>query len=235
MNKQMLIIGGSSDIANAIQQVATNSKKTTDILATVRTPESNLYFKDVEICNLTSSASIELLIDKLLHRKNNFDHVIFNAGVNPRVSFGNITHKELLDTFNVNLFSSIEILQGIRNKINCNGRVIFIGSILGSVPNSKSIAYGVSKGAIEILVKYLAKESCFLEKNITVNCIAPGFINTKFHKGKSPKDINRTLKEIPQNRFASPEEVANVIINVINTPFMTGQTIYLDGGYGLVN
>ncbi|GAG95777.1 unnamed protein product, partial [marine sediment metagenome] len=126
---------------------------------------------------------------------------------------------------------SIFLIQKLRNKIKPNGKIIFIGAVLGKEPDASSISYGVSKGSLPILCKYLAKE--FAPRKITVNVVAPGFIETEWHKDKPKDQIERIKNKTLLKRFGYPNEVSDICQALINNDYITGQTIYIDGGYNL--
>lgn len=161
----------------------------------------------------------------------NIDNIIFNLGITDRTKFGDIKFDEWGKVFNVNLNYPFFMLQILKNYINCNGKIIFIGSISGHLPDATSISYGVSKGALEILTKYLAKE--FAIEHITVNCIAPGYTMTKWHQDKSPEQLERIKNKTLLKRFATTEEISKVCQMLLENDYITGQTISVDGGIGL--
>jgi len=112
-----------------------------------------------------------------------------------------------------------------------NNRIIFIGSVAGHIPNATSIPYGVSKGSLEILTQYLARD--LADKNITVNTIAPGYISTQWHKDKCFPQLDRIRKQNLLNRFGTTEEVSQVCQMLIENEYVNGQTICVDGGFHL--
>ena len=92
------------------------------------------------------------------------------------------------------------------------------------------VAYSVSKGGINALTRALAKE--LAPSNIQVNAIAPGMIDTAMNHVLSAEDISSIIEEIPADRMGTPEEVALLVWQVVNSPsYMTGQIITLDGGW----
>lgn len=170
-----------------------------------------------EFCN-----SIRNIIPKI-------DALILNAGATDYASFGKISIDNWNKVFNINLVCPMLITQGLADLISIEGRIIFIGSILGIYPHSRSLAYGVSKAAVHMLAKSLVKH--FKNKGITVNTIAPGFTDTEWQKDKA-EEIKDTIKgKIAKGRFANPVEIALMVKSVLDNPYINGQTLIVDGGY----
>jgi len=170
-------------------------------------------------------------IDKLNKQIGALDVLVLNVGITDRTSFGEIKIKEWNAVINTNLTNQFFLVQKLKDKIRPNGRIIFISSISGIIPDSTSISYGVSKAAINMLVLYLAKE--FAPKHITVNAIAPGYIMTDWHQKKSKAQLKRIAKKCLANRLGTPEEVSKAVLAVIDNPFINGQVLRIDGGFGL--
>ena len=154
---------------------------------------------------------------------------MFNAGVTKRCGFEEINIEDWMKIFNANVNLPFFILQGLNRMIRKNGRIIFIGSILGIYPHAVSIPYGVSKSCLEIMAKYLIKE--FLPRKITVNVVAPGFVDTSWQKGKSRKQKIRIAGRIALKRFADPREISSSCLHLLENEYINGQTIIVDGGY----
>ena len=146
-----------------------------------------------------------------------------------RTEFGKITLENWNEVFNLNLTNQFFLVQKLKDKINPNGKIIFISSIAGCTTDSTSIAYGVSKGAIHVLVPYLAKE--FADKKITVNAVAPGYIDTDWHKEKSKEQIKRIEKKCLANRLGTVQEVSKAVLSIIDNDFINGQIVRCDGGF----
>jgi len=157
------------------------------------------------------------------------DVLILNAGTTDRTNFDNITIDNWNYVLNTNLNIPFFVVQILKNKIRKNGRIIFISSILAEKPHSRSISCAVSKAGVNALVKNLVKE--FAHKNITVNAIAPGFIDSKWHDSKSKAQINRIKKRIALKRFGTTAEVSSLVQEVIRNSYINGQILTIDGAY----
>jgi 3-oxoacyl-[acyl-carrier protein] reductase len=179
--------------------------------------------------NLSSIKGAEILISNI---NKPLDVLIFNAGITDRTKFGEINLNKWYEVFNVNLNIPFYITQKLKDKINQTGKIIFISSISGLTTDSVSISYGVSKAAINMLVPYLAKE--FKDKKITVNSVAPGYIDTSWHITKNKEQIDNIIKKCLANRLGTPEEVSKIVIAIIDNNFINGQCIRCDGGFNII-
>lgn len=113
---------------------------------------------------------------------------------------------------------------------NEGGIIINISSIWGNAGASMEVAYSASKGGVNAFTKALAKE--LAPSNITVNAISCGVIDTDMNKCFSQTEINALIDEIPANRLGTTEEVAKLVLQLINSPkYLTGQIITMDGGF----
>ncbi len=113
---------------------------------------------------------------------------------------------------------------------NESGVIINISSIWGNAGASMEVAYSASKGGVNAFTKALAKE--LAPSNITVNAISCGVIDTDMNKCFSQAEMNALIEEIPANRLGTTEEVAKLVLQLINSPkYLTGQIITIDGGF----
>lgn len=111
-----------------------------------------------------------------------------------------------------------------------SGRIINVSSVWGTQGASMEVAYSASKGGVNAFTKALAKE--LAPSNIQVNAIACGVIDTAMNSCLSQSDLEELRAEIPADRLGSPEEAAQLILQIAQAPgYMTGQIITLDGGW----
>ena len=103
----------------------------------------------------------------------------------------------------------------------------FSVSSLRGVKNA--LAYAVVKGAIPQMTRALALELC--DDNISVNCVSPGVIRTRFQDYLKPQQVkNNIVNRVPLHRAGAPEEVSEVVCSLIQNKFITGENIVIDGG-----
>lgn len=111
-----------------------------------------------------------------------------------------------------------------------SGKIINISSVWGQCGASMEVAYSATKGAVNAFTKALAKE--LAPSNIQVNAIACGCIDTEMNHCFSEEERALLIEDIPADRFGTPEEVGQLVINLLSSPaYLTGQIITLDGGW----
>ncbi|MBN2598684.1 MAG: SDR family oxidoreductase [Marinifilaceae bacterium] len=179
--------------------------------------------------DLSDLNQVETVVTKLKQLLPKIDLLVFNAGLTDRNSFGEIKQKDWLTVFNANVNVPFFLMQELLPSITKGGNIIFIGSMLGNIPHSVSVSYGVTKSAIHSLVKNMVK---FLSKDkITINAIAPGFVDTDWQKEKPDWLREKITKKIALERFGRTEEIALLCYQITQNKYLTGQVIQLDGGY----
>lgn len=158
------------------------------------------------------------------------DILVCNSATTDITPFLDITWEGWSYVLNTNLSIPFFLAQSLYPIIAPNrGRVIFIGSSMGQYPHARSIGYGITKAGIEMLVKYLVKY--FSLKKATVNCVAPSFVDTSWHKNKDKELRKRIEDKIALHRFADTFEVADLCLSVIHNQYINGSILPIDGGY----
>lgn len=161
------------------------------------------------------------------------DVLVNNAGIAQQKLFTDITSQDYDRMFDCNVKSVFNCCQCalpymIHNK---SGRIINISSMWGIVGASCEVHYSASKAAVIGMTKALAREVA--PSGITVNCIAPGVIDTPMNKGFDEETINALKEETPVGRIGTPEEIAKAVLFFANdsSGFITGQVLGIDGGF----
>ena len=182
--------------------------------------------------DVSNSSDVKNMIKKANDFLGHIDILVNNAGIALTKLLIDTTEKEWDEVFKVNIKGIFncckEVLpQMIRRK---SGKIINISSILGIVGGSLEVTYSASKAAIIGFTKALSKEVG--PSNITVNCVAPGLINTKMNKSLTENDINSLKDSTPLARIGSSQDVANVVLFLASEKanFITGEVIKVDGG-----
>ena len=161
------------------------------------------------------------------------DVVINNAAISLTGVFQDMTEEELNKIIDVNIKGVFYVSQTaseymIKEK---SGSIINISSMWGEVGASCEAAYSMTKSAVIGLTKALAKE--LGPSNIRVNCVSPGFIDTKMNAAYTKEDISEICEDTPLMRIGKPEEVADALIFLADSKasFITGQVLGVNGGY----
>jgi len=158
--------------------------------------------------------------------------LINNAGITKDQLFLRMKDDEWDDVINSNLTSVFNITKlfvkpMVKNRF---GRIINISSVAGLMGNPGQVNYSASKAGIGGFTRALAKEVA--ARNITVNCIAPGFIETDMTNHFKDDELEDILNQIPVNKMGNPKHIADLALFLASSggDYITGQTISVDGG-----
>ena len=121
------------------------------------------------------------------------------------------------------------MVQKFKPHFNNGGKIIFMGSLCGKLSYSSSLVYSVSKAGVHHLAKCLLKE--FDGQNVSINAIAPSFVETPWQKGRSQESYDRINRKINLHRFAQPDEVAKLVYDTMTNDFINGTLLEISGGY----
>ena len=237
-NKNIIITGSTGGIGKKIVEKMNNLGANILITGTSNEKLKNLtellnkkirYMK----CDLQNISDIENVVEeakKIFEGK--IDILINNAGIAKDNLTLRMKKEEWTDVININLNSTFfltkEILRFmIKNKY---GRIINISSVIGTMGNLGQANYAASKAGIEAMSKSIALEVA--KRNITVNCIAPGFIATKMTENILEANKDNLLKMIPMGKAGDADDVANLVCFLASdfSNYITGQTIHINGG-----
>ena len=186
----------------------------------------------VVTCDLSKKAEIIELIKKADEFMGYIDILVNNAGITKDNIFLRMSENEWEDVLNVNLNSSFNILKLITKGMvkRKYGRIINISSVVGVTGGAGQVNYSASKAGLIGLTKSLSQE--IATRNITVNCIAPGFIETPMTEKLDDKRKDAILNSIPMNRIGKPKDLSSAIIFLASqeSSYITGQTLHINGG-----
>lgn len=182
--------------------------------------------------DVTDYTRVENAVNKILDKFAKVDILINNAGITKDNLLLRMSEAEWDAVLDVNLKGSFHCIKAVSRPMvkQRNGKIINIASIIGIIGNAGQANYSASKAGIIALTKTAAKE--LASRNINVNAIAPGFIQTEM-TAKLPEDLKQKMKEaIPLNKFGLPEDIAAVCLFLASgdANYITGQTIVVDGG-----
>ena len=182
--------------------------------------------------DLSEKKSIENLFDTLKDKDVNPEIVINNAGVTRDNIFLRMKDEEWNEVIQVHLSSVFSLLKFFSKKMvkNRSGRIINISSTSAAIGNKGQANYAAAKSGLEAFSRSLARE--LAPRNITVNCVAPGFIETDMIKSMDEDTLKLMSDQIPLGRLGSSQEVAELIyfLSSEEANYITGQTIHINGG-----
>ena len=186
----------------------------------------------VVTCDLSKKDEIIELIKKADEFMGHIDILVNNAGITKDNIFLRMSENEWEDVLNVNLNSTFNILKLITKGMvkRKYGRIINISSVVGVTGGAGQVNYSASKAGLIGLTKSLSQE--IATRNITVNCIAPGFIETPMTEKLDDKRKDAILNSIPMNRIGKPKDLSSAIIFLASqeSSYITGQTLHINGG-----
>tara|TARA_Y100000816_G_C26105072_1_gene586898 strand:- start:623 stop:1354 length:732 start_codon:yes stop_codon:yes gene_type:complete len=184
------------------------------------------------ILDLKNKSSIDEFISKISENNHFPDVLVNNAGITRDNIFMRMSEEEWFDIIDVHLNGQYFLIRAfIKQMVKRKwGRVINISSTSAAIGNKGQANYSAAKGAIEAMSRSIAREVG--SRNITVNCVAPGFIETDMTNEIVGEMIEGITSQIPLNRLGQPEEIAQVVSFLAsdNSNYITGQTIHVNGG-----
>ncbi|MDW8247288.1 MAG: 3-oxoacyl-ACP reductase family protein [Sandaracinaceae bacterium] len=182
--------------------------------------------------DVSVQASIEQAIEGWVRAKGKLDIFVSNAGIAIDQVLLRLRPEDLHRTWAVNVEGAIwGAKAAIRSMLRQRyGRVIFITSVVGETGNAGQAAYASSKAALIGLTKTLARE--YASRGITVNAVAPGFIETEMTASLPDELRKRMIEQTPLGRIGKPEEVAPAVVYLASdeAAFVTGQVLRVNGG-----
>lgn len=239
MNKVALVTGSAKGIGREICiQLAKNGY---DIIAHYNKSEikanelkneilkigTNCITIKADLTNKTDIDNMFLLISQTYKK---IDVLINNAGISLEKMLIDCSYEDICNVISTNLSSMIYITKlAVNNMLKYNeGKIVNISSIWGECGASCESIYSASKGGMIAFTKAMAKELAY--QNITVNCICPGAIETDMMKNFSEEDRKAIIEEIPLQKIGTPKDVADAVLYLINSNYITGATISVNGG-----
>jgi 3-oxoacyl-[acyl-carrier protein] reductase len=191
----------------------------------------------VAVCNLADTASVEALPKTAEAAAGPIDILVNNAGVTRDNLFIRMKDEEWDQVIAVDLTAAFRlsraVLRGMMKKRW--GRIVSITSVVGATGNPGQGNYAAAKAGLAGMTKSLAAEVA--SRNITVNCVAPGFVATPMTDVLNEDMKKALLGRIPAGRFGSPEDIAAAVVYLASDEagYITGQTLHVNGGMAMIS
>ena len=190
----------------------------------------------IAICDLQDDDSVGRLVDQAYAINERLDILVCNAGV----TRDNLSLRMNVEDFDIvmkiNLRSAFVLNKAAIKKMikQKSGRIINISSIVGFTGNLGQANYTAAKAGMVAMSKSFAQEVA--TRGVTVNCIAPGFIESPMTAKLKPEFQEELLKKIPSGRFGTPEDIANGVVFLASgeASYITGQTLHINGGMAMI-
>ena len=240
-NKNAIITGGARGIGREIAK--TLAKNGANIAINYRTYNDELEKLVSELegynikvltykCDVSNESEVEAFINEVKDKFNSIDILINNAGITKDGLILRMSEKDFTDVLDINLKGTFNMTKAV-SKIMVrqkSGKIINISSVVGVAGNAGQCNYAASKAGVIGFSKSIARE--LASRNINVNVIAPGYINTDMTKVLSDNIKEEVLKAIPMKKIGDPIEVANLALFLSSnlSDYITGQVINVDGG-----
>ncbi len=235
-DKKIIITGATGGIGNELVKkfvdlggtiLATGTKK--DKLEEIKKKFEKVLVKQFDI---SDHSQIESFIESSSSELGGLDILINNAGVNMDNLSLRMKDEEWKKVIDINLTSTFllskySIKKMLKNKF---GRIVNITSIVGHTGNIGQTNYSASKAGIIGMSKSLAIE--YSKKNITINCVSPGFIETSMTRNIAEKTRSLLISRIPMGKLGTGEDVSNCVAFLSSdlASYITGETIHVNGG-----
>lgn len=236
--KVALVTGASRGIGQAI--ALTLAKKGVTVIGTA-TSEAGAaaiseYLKEFGgrgvALNVNDKENIEAVIKNIAETEGDVTILVNNAGITKDGLLLRMKEEDWDDVLGTNLKSVFMLVKAtIRGMTKAKfGRIINIASVVGFMGNPGQVNYSAAKGGMIAMTKSLAKE--FGSRNITANCVAPGFIQTDMTDKLSAEVQESYIKNIPLGRFGQVSDIANAVKYLASDDagYVTGTTIHVNGG-----
>lgn len=232
--KVVLITGGEGAIGTALADAFLDAGAAVFTTARIKN-ENHTSNREFVKMDVKSPVSVKNGIDYIIEQTNRIDILVTAAGLQIRKPALDFTFDEWDQVIKTNLYGSFFAAQNAGRVMlkNKSGRIIFISSLTSEIGLPNMVPYVASRGGIKQLSKALAVE--FASKGITVNCVGPGRFKTPMTEDIFSDTVatESFLRLIPQNRAGVPDDIigASLFLASDEASYITGQTIYVDGGW----
>jgi 3-oxoacyl-[acyl-carrier protein] reductase len=188
-------------------------------------------------CDLGDAAQVEQLVPQAEQALGGeIDILVNNAGVTRDMLFARMTDEDWDKVLAVNLTAAMRLSRGVLRSMMRKraGRIISITSVVGVTGNAGQGNYAASKAGLIGMTKSLAQE--IASRNVTVNCIAPGFTASAMTDALNDKQKEAILQRVPAKRLGTPAEIAGAAVYLASdeAAYVTGQTLHVNGGMAMI-
>src|SRR5437588_5013005 len=182
-------------------------------------------------CDVTNPSQVEAMMKTIGEKFGGLDILINNSGIIRDRTIKKLTLEEFESVVRVNLTGTFNVTQKAAAILRKDGRIVNLSSVSGEMGLFGQANYSSSKAAIIALTKVSARE--FARQNITVNAIAPGFIDVGMSKGMSDEVTQNFIKQIPLGRLGDVSEIVNAALFLASpmASYITGHVLNVNGGY----
>lgn len=236
-NKIALVTGATGGIGSAIARALVESGATVAATGTradaLEKLAADLGERCVTFsCDLSDRAAVDALVPAVEEKVGPIDVLVNNAGITRDNLAIKLSDADWDQVIEINLTAPFRLTRAVlRGMIRRrSGRIIAIGSVVGSAGNPGQANYAAAKSGLIGMTMSLAKEVA--KRKITVNCVAPGYIETPMTANFDEARLAAALADVPADRFGTPWEVASAVVYLASdeAAYVTGQTLHINGG-----
>ncbi len=241
-NNVVLITGGTGDIGTAVAKQLDSTYRHVIALDLISNEKGKLWEQDLFEQNyknisfrhmdVTDFDQCQEVISSIIKEYGNVDALINNAGITRDAVFTKMTKQQWDEVLRVNLDGMFNVTRQVVDsmKEQASGRIVNVSSVNAQKGQFSQANYAASKAGVYGFTKSLAQE--LMMKNITVNSLSPGYVNTRLMQGIRPDILEGIINLIPAKRLAEPQEIAWAIEFLISekSRYITGANLSVNGG-----
>ena len=239
--KNALVTGASGGIGAEIAKALHKAGATVALSGTRLAPLEALAAElgeraHVLACNLASVEEVEGLVKRAAEAMGSVDILVNNAGITKDGLMMRMSDADWTDVIDINLTATFRLCRSaLRGMMKARfGRIINISSVVGTTGNPGQTNYCASKAGMVGMSKAMAAEVA--SRGITVNCVAPGFIETAMTDKLNDQQREGILGAVPAGRMGKPGEIAAAVLYLASNEagYVTGSTLHVNGGMAMV-
>jgi len=239
--KTALVTGATGGIGAAIAEALHAQGATVTLSGTRQNVLDELKTKlkdrvNTIACDLTKPDEVEKLVPEAEKQMGSLDILVSNAGITRDMLALRMKDEDWATVLDVNLTAAFRLARAaLRGMMKRRfGRIIGITSVVGVSGNAGQANYAASKAGMIGMTKALAREVA--SRSITVNCVAPGFIETAMTASLNDKQREAIVTTVPSGRLGSPAEIAAAVVYLASAEaaYVTGQTLHVNGGMAMI-
>jgi 3-oxoacyl-[acyl-carrier protein] reductase len=232
LSRSVLVTGGNRGIGLAIAQAFADAGD--KVAITYRSGEPPKGFLAVK-CDITDTEQVEQAYKEIEEKQGPVEVLVANAGVTRDQLLLRMTDEDFTSVLDTNLTGTFRVVKAATKKMlrARKGRVVLISSVVGLLGSAGQANYAASKAGLVGFARSVARE--LGSRNITVNVVAPGFVDTDMTRVLTDEQRKGIVAQVPLGRYAQPEEIASSVRFLASdeAAYITGAVIPVDGGLGM--